>query len=280
MTSDAPLPDGTTVEHVTYATSPDAPGDVLHEMPATHGVRARVAPWTGSDDAQPAEGELLAMLVPIEQDAGIQNGDEAMLGRVRAWVDAADDPTPAMMTTLQGVRLFWSGKRYAVVATAGRLRAVAAAVAEVLYYELELRSIQQALEASWAQMQADIPLAFEFESMPPEQRAALRGRFQATVRLSARLARIGPQVHAPHIHPPTLASQVNERLRERTQMPHRHELVGEQVEVFENVYEMCGQRASEFELATRGHTLEKVIIAILLAQMVFWGFDILTTIGS
>ena len=116
--------------------------------------------------------------------------------------------------------------------------------------------------------------------MPLEKRRELRERFKNTMLLSARLARIGPPVHAPHIHPPTLASQVSERMRERTQMMHRHELVSEQVEVFQEVYEMCGQRASDFELATKGHTLEKIIIALLLAQLLFWGFDILTTLGG
>ena len=277
MTSAADLPPGSAISLITYTASPAAGADVLCRLPGTIGLSAVMTPHGGEDAP---EGSLLALLVPTESDAGVRPDEGDELAAVRAWVDAPHDEPTAMMTTLQGVRIFWTRQRFAVLATPDRLRKVAGSIAEVTYYENELVAIEAALGEAWPQMEADVPLAFEFEAMLPEQRHALRARFQAVVLLSARMARIGPAVHCPHIHPPTLASQVNERMRERLQMPHRHELVGEQVEHFESVYEQCGQRASEFELAAKGHTLEKIIIALLLAQLVLWGFDILTTLGG
>jgi hypothetical protein len=42
-------------------------------------------------------------------------------------------------------------------------------------------------------------------------------------------------------------------LRERTRLVERLELADEQLNVYEHVYEMCGQRASEFVQARKGH---------------------------
>lgn len=279
MTSAPELPSGATAAQITFVAAPAADDDVLCRLPASLGLAAVTTPCDPSLGAAP-DGAILALLVPTEADAGVAEDESAEIGAVRAWVDAAGEEAGAIMTTLQGVRIFWTRTRFAIMATAERLRPVCAALAEVTYYEVELDAIERALGSAWPQMEADVPLAFEFESMLPEKRAALRQRFQDVILLSARHARIGPPVHCPHIHPPTLASQVNERLRERTQMAHRHELLGDQIEVFENVYEQCGQRASEHELATTGHTLEKIIIALLLAQFILWGFEILTTLGS
>jgi uncharacterized Rmd1/YagE family protein len=94
------------------------------------------------------------------------------------------------------------------------------------------------------------------------------------------MARIGPYVHAPHMYPPTLASQISERLRERTRMMHRHEFLDEQLEVFHTVYESCAQRSSDFMLARSGHTLEWIIIVILLVQTLFSVVEILAGTGT
>jgi hypothetical protein len=62
-------------------------------------------------------------------------------------------------------------------------------------------------------------------------------------------------------------------------MMHRHEFLGEQLEVFERVYEMCGQRSSDFKLARTGHMLEWTIILLLVAQLLLSGFDSITSLA-
>jgi uncharacterized Rmd1/YagE family protein len=75
-----------------------------------------------------------------------------------------------------------------------------------------------------------------------------------------------------------LASQVAERFRERTRLLHRHEILGDQLEVFEKVYDSCGQRISDYVQSRTGHILECVIIVLLVLQILIWGFDILTSL--
>jgi hypothetical protein len=270
------LPAGAEIQWIRFASAQEADQEVLVELPDTPDLRAVIA--ARNPDPRQAIGprDILALLVPTERDAGVDPEDEDTLARARAWVDEPFDRPTAMMTTLQGVRVYWTHGRIAVLATRERLQPVCAALVEAMYYEAELHEIEMELAKEWPQMESDIPTAFDVKAMPESRLNELRRRFQHTVLLSSRLARIGPRVHCPHLHPPTLASQINERFRERTQMAHRHELVGEQIEVFEEVYARCGERASEFKLETRGHTLEIVIIVLLLAQLVFGVFEALT----
>jgi uncharacterized Rmd1/YagE family protein len=77
------------------------------------------------------------------------------------------------------------------------------------------------------------------------------------------------------VYPPTLASQVGERLRERLRLQERLEASGGRLEAQERVFELCSQRLTEFSLARRGHTLEWIIIVFLAAQTVLWLLDLL-----
>lgn len=75
-----------------------------------------------------------------------------------------------------------------------------------------------------------------------------------------------PVVHAPPLHPPTLASQLGERLRERTRLVERHEFATQQAELAERVAEACGQRALEAGIARRQLGLEWAIVVLLVVQ--------------
>jgi hypothetical protein len=181
--------------------------------------------------------------------------------------------------TFQGTQICWTPQRCAILGATERLESLRHAVVEVYYYESELRRIELALGESWPAMEADIPLAFEFHENSLGKQKSLQQRFQQVAVLRARLARLGPFVYSPHLHPPTLASQIAERFRERTRMMHRHEFLGEQLEVFERVYEMCGQRSSDFKLARTGHMLEWTIILLLVAQLLLSAFDSITSLA-
>jgi hypothetical protein len=203
------------------------------------------------------------------------------LGQVQHWVEALEgsNAAAAQWMTFQGTQICWTPQRCAILGAPERLESLKRAVVEVYYFESELSRIERALGESWPAMEADIPLAFEFHENSLGKQKSLQQRFQQVAVLRARLARLGPFVYSPHLHPPTLASQIAERFRERTRMMHRHEFLGEQLEVFERVYEMCGQRSSDFKLARTGHMLEWTIILLLVAQLLLSGFDSITSLA-
>jgi uncharacterized Rmd1/YagE family protein len=163
-----------------------------------------------------------------------------------------------------------------VVASPDRLHAARNSALEVAYYDAELGAIETELASLWPELEADTPLAFAFAEQSVRLRRQLVERFRRVFTLRARLARISPLVLAPHAHPPTLATQLNERLRERARMAHRVESLNTQLEVFERVYEGCGQKANEFMIARTGHTLEWFIIILLLIQTVLVAVELLS----
>lgn len=228
--------------------------------------------------------DLLILAVPSlpAADTSQVNPDaEVLLTQLRIWVEAAAiaGQPPSHLMILQGAQIFWNQGRLAILAPAERWETIRTALIEAAFYEAELRDIEHALGTAWPQLEADAPLAFEFEERAVSKRKKLQQRFQQVLLLRARQARIAPQVHNPHVHPPTLASQVGERFRERMRLAHRHEILAEQLEVFERIYEACGQRASDFVQTRSSNTLEWVIIVLLVTQLLLGGFEVLTSLS-
>lgn len=233
-----------------------------------------------ADQANPSQisktkFEFLSVPTANHQDAGLQT-------IARDWVDVAALHSGAalQMMTLQGAQVFWCGERVAILAPVERLESMRATLIEVCWFETELSDLENSLSEVWPQLERDLPLAFTFNEKALSRRAELQTRFQQVMEIRMRLARLTPHVHCPHQHPPTLASQVAERFRERVRLLHRHEVLGGQLEVFEKIYENCGQRVSDFVQSRTGHILEWVIILLLLAQILIWGFEILTSLDA
>jgi hypothetical protein len=204
--------------------------------------------------------------------------DDDLQAVARNWVAAAElkIASPLQMMTLQGAQVFWNASRVGILAPAKRLASVRLAMIEACWYDAELSEIERSLGAAWPDMESDMPLAFEFNERAIKKRPELVKRFERVAMIRSRFARLAPQVYCPHLHPPTLASQVGERFRERSRMAHRHEILGEQIEVFEKIYDACGQRASDFVQSRTGHVLEWIIIVLLMTQTILWGFEFLT----
>ncbi len=234
------------------------------ELPAPLNRRA-VALTLGSTQA--AELELLSVPSDSTEDADLT-------ARLREWVSAGNPA--AQVITFQGALLFWGTGRVAVVAAPSRLPPLEAVLAELAYYEGELADVERQLGEAWPDLEADGGPAFEFDERSAKQRDRLAKRFRQLLGLRARLTRIVPMLLTPHVYPPTLASQVSERLRERSRMSHRVEMIQEQLEVFERIYDTVSQRASDYRANRKGHLLEMVIIVFLAAQTLLVLFEILT----
>ena len=279
----ATLPEGAVLQRIAFTDKPLAGQEVLLSFlpPINH-----YAVILGNDAASiEGQKEVLTLLVipisPSATDVQSQGSPNESLGQVQHWVEVSEgsNATAAQWMTFQGTQICWTPHRCAILGAPERLESLTHAVVEVYYYESELRRIERALGESWPAMETDIPLAYEFHENSLGKQKSLQQRFQQVAMLRARLARLGPFVYSPHLHPPTLASQIAERFRERTRMMHRHEFLGEQLEVFEHVYEMCGQRSSDFKLARTGHMLEWTIILLLVAQLLLSAFESITSLA-
>jgi len=226
-----------------------------------------------------AAGNLVLVTVPAT------GGDAAeWVHRLQDGFESAPAPpgTPvkSILLTLHGAQILWRPNRLLVLAPPERLPAVCRAIVAASFYEAELRCLEQTIDAGWEHVQADSPLAFEFDNRAIPRRSELSQRFQAVLALRTRFARLAPHVLVPHVHPPTLASQIGERFRERTRMAERLELVDGKLDTQERIYELCSHRASEFMVARTGHNLEWVIIILLLTQTMILLIDFLSSLSG
>ncbi|MCY2945736.1 MAG: hypothetical protein NT142_14595 [Planctomycetota bacterium] len=268
------LPEKSEIKRILFSPITDLPQDAKDPilMEFSQPTRHRA---TLSKIALNSETGFEVLLVPTGD-----TGNSSVIALARDWVDAPESSANSLMLTLHGAVVLWRSGRSAILANPERMDSVLDALMEFSFYELHLRKMEGEIGAGWIQLEQDSPLAFDFTDTGLSQRSDLKNRFKRAISLRGQLARVTPQIHHPPVYPPTLRSQVAERLRERTRLTERLEFLGGQLEVFERVYEMCGQRASEFSLARKGHTLEMILILLLALQTLFLIFDLLSATGT
>jgi len=209
--------------------------------------------------------DLVLVELPHEQDL-----HENVVSGLQAWTEQGSDPLERRcgLLQLQGCRIFWGPGRVILAAAPRRLDSARAALLEAIAHDSRLRKIEQWLEQGWEQLQSDLEPAFEFNERQLRQRSDLRKRYEEVIANRAELVRLNPRLHFPPIYPPTLASQIGERIRERTRLVERAEFASQQLEVYERVYEQAGERRNEFLLQRSSNQLEWVIILLLVAQII------------
>jgi hypothetical protein len=224
--------------------------------------------------------DLLA--VPAETDDDLT----AVEPIVRAWLTddaqtaAVAERSAAVVVPLYGCLVAWTPGRAAIVGPTTRLDHLEAAVADFSAREADLRDAEQRAASLLDTVETDATEAFAIDESTPRRREALTVRYREAVSVGRRLALLAPAVHAPPIHPPTLASQLGERLRERTRQAERHELAVSRVELAERVTESCGQRAADAGIAARQMALEWAIVVLLVVQTALLTVDLLARRGT
>ncbi len=209
--------------------------------------------------------ELLMLIVPLPDG----NDGESAPNPVRI--------TETVITVpLYGCHVVWKPGQEAVVGPVSRLELLTTALSDFASCEGELRQLEQRCVDLVATVEEDAPHAFEFEGRAVSRRGTLASRFREAVAVRGRLAVLAPAAHAPPVHPPTLASHLGERLRDRTRLAERHEFAVDRAELAERLYEACGQRISEFGIAQRQMALEWAIVVLLVIQTALLVVDLLS----
>lgn len=267
------LPNGSTLERISVIESEAQAANVIFTFPtALH----KQAVLSNADLTNQPGIHFELLTVP---SSCLEN--EQVLSQLNEWVNPKDAGSqPPLVLSLQHVQVFWTPERIVVLVDEEFSSTIKSAIIEVSYYVSQLVEIEKQLAINWPQLEADIPTAFEYDQQAARQKKQLMQRFQETYIMRSQLAKLTPFLLSPHTYPPTLASQISDRLRERIRVEDRVEFVSDSLEVYEEVYEMCGQRISDFQHARKGHTLEWIIIILLGAELLVVAFDYLSSLGT
>ncbi len=206
--------------------------------------------------------------------------------QVAEWIDRLQEHTlrcqnsstpivGSVLLSFSGVTLLWHPDQLVLVGPPDRIAIARDAALSAHYYEMQVRQLESNIDQAWEQTHKDAPLAFEFGERAIGRLPNLSHQFQEILSWRTCYARLAPQILVPHVHPPTLASQIGERFRERLRLEERLEHIDTKLEAQERVYELCSHRSSEYMVARTGHQLEWIIILLLLVQTVMWIIEML-----
>ena len=232
---------------------------------------------------QQTRGDALALqLLMLSEPDGrtVTSGELQAVDWLRLWVmgdDHAVAPSP-LLIQLQGVLIYVGLQRVAIAGTTERMRAVTGATLEFFWLQSEVQRLEESIDGRWQELDEDTPAAFELSDSMLDRREVLQQRFRRMIEARALLARLTPAIACPVIYPPTLASQAAERLREKSRLTERLEQLREQLELFERVYELCGQRLSDFISSRKSHLLEWIIVVLLGFEVLLMMIDLLGTL--
>lgn len=262
------------IQWIAFVDRADDPRSAVVVLPeaGVHAVVVEACIAAASADVAPPQADLAILVVPSRAADAATLSPEWL-----AWVEAGG---PSRMIALHGAAVAWAPGRAAILVETSRLEAVRAAVVEFCFRERELRAIEAGVTVGWHDVADDTPLAFEFRDRDAGRRTALAERFRRTVELRTRLVRLVPHLDLPPLHPPSLASQVAERLRERDRTAERAEHLAGQLEVQERVYDLCAQRSSDWGLAWKSIALEWAIVVLLAVETVLILVDLLAARGT
>jgi hypothetical protein len=231
---------------------------VLCEVPAT--ATSEVA-------AEPRGDVLDVLLLPWPKLP--QGTPSATNQRFAEWIAKGDGPDapPPVFVKVRGVELMWRPGRAVLQCDSEQAESLLSAVVEFTHYECELRRIEQEIADTWEELEQDKALAFEVTPVDLERSATVGARMNRVLQRRIRLARIEPHLYEPAASFPTAALKLGDELREKVRTESRLETVDGQLEVFEGIYEMSGQRMGEYRAARQEHVLEWIIIVLLAAEM-------------
>lgn len=243
-------------------------------VPATASLSRRPLPESESL-------EILALPTAASGDAasgGSGLGPDGSIDSLRAWVHAGpgEATPPAIVVPLYGCLVIWAPGRAALLGTAEQLGQLEAAVVEFAGHEAALRAAERRAAALLDAVTDEATHGVSLDGQPAAHPDAPVERYRESVALGRALSLLAPAVHAPPVHPPTLANQLGERLRDRTRLAERHGLAVERAEFIERVAEARGQRALDVGIARRQTALEWAIVVLLVVQTVLLVVDLLS----
>jgi hypothetical protein len=232
-----------------------------------------------------AGGVLDILVMPVAQplDASASRSELAeTVGRWIAAVNLALRPLapPSVVVPLYDCLVGWAAGRAAVVGPPDRLATLESTVVEFASREAELHAAEEQACHLMDAVVCDADGSVASHPPAPEFRTMLARRYVDAVAVSRRLALLAPAIHAPPTHPPTLASQLGERLRDRTRLLERHDLATEQAGLAERIAEASRQRADELAVAQKQTGLEWTIVVLLVVQTTLLVVDLLARQGT
>ena len=195
---------------------------------------------------------------------------------LRAWVDEAGpgQAGPSISAKAEDAMIWWRAGRATIQAPPERVGPALLALAEFAFYEAQLRRLEAETAAAWPEAQSDVPFTYSVDRKALTRHAAVGKRAVRVFHRRIEHVRIESHLFEPAAGLPPLARQLGEALREKAGVEERLESLDAQTEVYEFIYELAGQRMSDYSHFRHGVFLELLIVLLLTIEIGLMAVDL------
>ncbi len=178
------------------------------------------------------------------------------------------DARPTIELNIMGNKIFWRPRKAVVMASAERRDEIMRGLVEFSFYEGRLRKMETQILADSATAQNDIALTHAVKVSDLKRQGHVNERtYQATL-ARMEFVELQPHLEHPDISLPGLARRVASELAVQAEVFSRLEIIDDQLEVLEDLYELANDRLTEFRYFREECILEGWVIFLLVLEVV------------
>jgi hypothetical protein len=196
--------------------------------------------------------------------------------RGERWLAPPDHPeaSAAVVVERDGYTVQWRPGRALVLGKTDGLEDALGALADLAFYEGELRELERALTAHEAAALDDVARSYRIRYRDRDHWARLGESIEALGRMRLTFARLKPRLGKPARLLPAEARRLLARLRNRADVEARLEAFSDRLEACEDLYEGATDRVADFRWYIGGHGLEIGIIALLVVEILLMSAEL------
>jgi hypothetical protein len=240
---------------------------VTHAPAGAKVLRRLKQPWPCVAVEEAAEVADLAVVQTTPQllVAFVPKGDKLGPGLRKSPDDSED--CLAVEVEWNGQTIHWCPGMAVVEGRTDRIGEVLAALADFAFYEGELRTLEQTVEAHEGDAQADVLRAHRIRYRDRKHWDRFGEMIEQLARVRLTYARLEPRLAKGSRSLPIEARRLMSRLLVRADVEARLEALNDRLEACEDLYEGANDRVSDYRGYFRGHMLEVAIIVFLLLEV-------------
>jgi len=224
--------------------------------------------------AAPPAAERSEELLVLQVPAGTGR-DAPGRAQAQAWFEApAAQDVPPVHAGFAGVSVRWRPGRAVLEAPADRMEQMLLAVVDFAFHEHELHRLEAEIDADWPVAEADAPLMSHVGRAELARAVAVAGQGTQAALRRLRCARMEGGLFTPPAMLDEAARRLGEELRDKSDLETRLEILDGRIEVYEYIYEVAGQRISDYRHFRREYAVEIIIAAILAIEVLLVAYEV------
>jgi hypothetical protein len=252
---------------VTFPAAAGAQGRIVAEFPEPFGRVAVAEALPGGVPAGNAQ-DLLFVFVPAGSD----------FAAYESWFkqDAPGESAAQTMDVALPDRILWRAGRAVMFGSAERRDETLAALATFSFFEAAVRALETSLRERWPAARQDVGLTHRAGPASLEKWPRVCEMTEWASRSRIRFAAVDSFLSVGSETLTARGRRILLELANLSRMTDRLRAIDDQVEIFEDIYELANDRLSEYSYYRGEYRLEVWIIVILVAEVVLLLVEIFT----